>query len=96
MVESFEQRLKQLGRPVVGEDRLCLPWKPISTAPKDQFVLVASKSGYVTIKWAFLTARFSTYHGRWDDVGNDSVRDCGYVPEYWCELPDDPTPPPKG
>jgi len=69
-----------------------ISWQPIATAPKNMFILVACKSGYVTIEWIFRVAQFTEgYHDRWDDEGNDALMDSGHVPEFWCMLPNNPT-----
>lgn len=63
-------------------------WQPIDTAPKNKFVLVACKSGYLGIKWVYCVAQYTEgYHDRWDD---DALMDRGYKPLYWKELPVDP------
>ena len=67
-------------------------WQPISTAPKDAFVLLAGPSGYTTIKTVFTTGRMcSDYHkGRWIDHANDDLTDWGFEPTHWMPLPKAP------
>ena len=67
-------------------------WQPISTAPKDVFVLLAGPSGYTTIKTVFTTGRMcSDYHkGRWIDHANDDLTDWGFEPTHWMPLPKAP------
>ena len=66
-------------------------WKPIETAPHNKFVLVACRSGYMTIEWIFRVAQFTEgYHDRWDNEANDALMDSGHDPEYWTELPESP------
>ena len=67
-------------------------WQPISTAPKDAFVLLAGPSGYTTIKTVFTTGRMcSDYHkGRWIDHANDDLTDWGFEPTHWMPLPTPP------
>jgi hypothetical protein len=72
-------------------------WYPIATAPKNQFILVACHSGYVTTKWDVTTrwdyrvAQFTEgYHDRWDDCRNDALMDSGLKPLFWCHLPNEP------
>lgn len=63
--------------------------QPISTAPRDQFILVACPSGYTTTPTVFTTAiRHSDYKvGRWVDHANDDLADGGLVPTHWMPLP---------
>jgi len=64
----------------------------MESAPENEFVLVACKSGYVTTPWIFRVAQFTEgYHDRWDNEANDALMDNGDVPEFWTELPDPPT-----
>ena len=67
-------------------------WRPISTAPKDEFVLLAGPSGYTTIETVFTTGRMcSDYHaGRWIDHANDDLTDWGFNPTHWMPLPKPP------
>ena len=67
-------------------------WQPISTAPKDEFVLLAGPSGYTTIETVFTTGRMcSDYHaGRWIDHANDDLTDWGFNPTHWMPLPKPP------
>lgn len=66
-------------------------WHPIDTAPSNEFVLVACRSGYLGIEWIVTTAKYTKgYHDRWDDEGNDGLMDRGLKPEYWMELPPPP------
>ena len=66
-------------------------WHPITTAPKDVFVLVVRDSGYVTTSFEYLTAKYCSQGNRWEDVANDNVRNSGSAPLYWTKLPDAPT-----
>lgn len=76
----------------VSMSKPVIAWQPIETAPWGRYVLVACRSGYVTIDWVYMVAkRFEDVHrGRWDDEANDALMDGGYVPEFWSELPDNP------
>ena len=67
-------------------------WRPIETAPKDEFVLLAGPSGYTTIETVFTTGRMcSDYHaGRWIDHANDDLTDWGFNPTHWMPLPKPP------
>ena len=69
-----------------------IDWLPIATAPHDKFILVACKSGYVTIKWVFRVAKYDVERrgNHWRDEASDALTDSGHVPEFWCELPEAP------
>ena len=69
-------------------------WRPIETAPKDKFLLLAGSSGYTTTPFVYTTGRMcSDYHTRrWIDHVNDDLTDWGFEPSHWMPLP----PAPKG
>lgn len=62
-----------------------ISWQPISTAPHNKYVLVATRSGYVGTPWCYDVAQFSAgHHDRWDDISGDGLDG---KPEFWSELP---------
>ena len=62
-----------------------ISWQPISTAPQNKYVLVATRSGYMGTPWCYDVAQFSAgHHDRWDDVSGDGLDG---KPEFWSELP---------
>ncbi len=68
-----------------------IDWLPIASAPHDRFILVACKSGYVTLDWVFRVARYEVERrSKWRDEASDALTDAGHVPEFWCELPEEP------
>ena len=60
-------------------------WKPINTAPKDKFVLLACPSGHTTTPWVFTTGILHSNYkvGRWVDHANDDLSDWGMSPIFW-------------
>lgn len=89
VVEEGHTAFVVCGSDGVPEDRIgVLNWQKIETAPKNQFVLLARRAGYVTQEWDYQVGQFTEgYHDRWDTIGNDAF---DTQPEYWCPLPNAP------
>lgn len=64
-------------------------WRPISTAPMDQLVLVRGPSGYRTHPKFYIGAyQGPARHGtRWYEPGGTDLLEQGWRPEEWMELP---------
>jgi len=62
--------------------------KPISTAPRDRFILLAGDSGYSTTKLRFESGRWNASKERWDNHANDAFTDGGAEPEWWTDIPE--------
>ena len=69
-----------------------LQWRPITSAPKDVFLLLCCPSGYTTTPFVYTTGiMHSDYKcGRWIDHANDDLSDWGMEPTHWMELPNPP------
>lgn len=62
--------------------------KPINTAPRDKWILLAGDSGYSTTPLRFEAGKFSTNRGYWITYCNDAFTDGGGEPKWWMELPE--------
>ena len=89
---DVEKFIDDVSNHIAKAEQRVAEWQPISTAPKDAFVLLAGPSGYTTIKTVFATGRMcSDYHkGRWIDHANDDLTDWGFEPTHWMPLPKAP------
>ena len=63
--------------------------KPISTAPRDKWILVAGDSGYATTPLRFESAKCIWVGDQWvwKDYKGDYYSDRGGEPEWWMEIP---------
>lgn len=61
--------------------------KPISTAPKNKWVLLAGDSGYSTTPLRFTAGKWSADKECWVDHSNEPFSHGGGEPEYWMEIP---------
>jgi hypothetical protein len=70
----------------VNEQRV--EWEPIETAPLNQYILVARKSGYVGYLWDYQLGKLQPEYRRyWIDIGGDRIEP---QPLYWTALPNPP------
>ena len=92
LLDDAHRSIEMLEDQLAKAEQRVAEWQPISTAPKDAFVLLAGPSGYTTIKTVFATGRMcSDYHkGRWIDHANDDLTDWGFEPTHWMPLPKAP------
>ncbi len=68
-----------------------MDWRPIRTMPRDQYVLVARKSGNVTTEWDYLVAKFIPgYRDEPVDIDNNRLSDGGTEALFWAPLPEAP------
>lgn len=67
-----------------------MKWQPISTAPKDRFIILAGPSGYCSTPLRAEICRYDPeYRPRqpWVNHAGNSFLDGGEGPKYWLPLP---------
>lgn len=80
----WHEALATQARPDAGD---AARWRPIETAPKDVFLMIACPCGYKTLPWVYTTGiMHSDYKaGRWIDHAGDDME-----PTHWRPLLDAP------
>lgn len=62
--------------------------KPISTAPREKWILLAGDSGYTTTPLRFEAGKFDINRGYWVDHSGEPFANGGPEPIYWMEIPE--------
>lgn len=61
-------------------------WRPIISAPRNRYILLAGDSGYITTPLRAEIGKWSHDREAWMNHGGDYFTDGGSAPIYWAEL----------
>lgn len=61
--------------------------KPISSAPKNRYILLAGDSGYSNTSLRFESGKWSEYKKDWVNHAGERFTDGGAQPTHWTEIP---------